>query len=60
MFWHLLRADVIVRVGFPPPRFSYQPYDETLRADRRDLREQTKRILFRTSLGRGLRSYRAL
>jgi hypothetical protein len=49
----LLRDDVIVRVGFPPP--TLEEYNPALYADRSGKRERLKRAIFRSSLGRALR-----
>lgn len=54
-FWHLLTSHVVVRVGFPPPAVTYVEYDPQAFIQRTGLRESVKRILFRTSLGKGLR-----
>jgi len=51
--WHLMRDDVIVRVGFPPP--TLPEYEAVLYADRQGLREELKRALFLTAIGRALR-----
>lgn len=50
---HLLRDDIIVRVGFPPP---YLPdYQAEEHSGSRSPREYLKRAAFRTGIGRALR-----
>lgn len=53
--WKLVRDDVFVRVGFPPTVLSFEEYDEAQYAHRTGLKENAKRILFRTAVGRALR-----
>jgi len=51
LFW----ADVVVRVGYPPPVFHYPEYDDQAGSQALTAREGLKRWLFRRAFGRGLR-----
>jgi len=55
MLRRLLSDGVIVRVGFPPPVWAYEEYDEAECADRSGLRELVKRAAFRSRVGREIR-----